>query len=193
MLGLFERTPRFVKRFDDLGGADFRRGRDLCRRGAVAQLSRRGADLRPQGLSAASVSTRRRAAKVARLSALIRRSSSLAVPPNTNEAFLREVDEELRRDQLVDVWRRYGTLAIVAASSPRSRRSAAGSAGSITARQRAGAEGEQLLQARMTSSAPASTTRRAGAAGADSRSRSAPAIARSRCSARPTCCSRRTT
>lgn len=32
----------------------------------------------------------------------------MAVPPATNEAFLREVDEELRRDQLLTVWRRYG-------------------------------------------------------------------------------------
>jgi hypothetical protein len=32
----------------------------------------------------------------------------LAVPPNTDEAFLREVDEELRRDQLASFWTRYG-------------------------------------------------------------------------------------
>jgi hypothetical protein len=32
----------------------------------------------------------------------------LAVPPKTDEAFLREVDEELRRDQLTSVWTRYG-------------------------------------------------------------------------------------
>lgn len=32
----------------------------------------------------------------------------LAVTPNTDEAFLREVDEELRRDQLASVWTRYG-------------------------------------------------------------------------------------
>jgi hypothetical protein len=41
----------------------------------------------------------------------------LAVTPNTDEAFLREVDEELRRDQIVDVWKNYGRViagAIVA-------------------------------------------------------------------------------
>jgi hypothetical protein len=38
----------------------------------------------------------------------------LAVPPNTNDAFLREVDEELRRDELVNVWRRYGRWIVVA-------------------------------------------------------------------------------
>lgn len=36
----------------------------------------------------------------------------MALPPNTNEAFLREVDDELRRDQLVGFWERYGKLAI---------------------------------------------------------------------------------
>jgi len=38
----------------------------------------------------------------------------LAVPPKTDEAFLREVDEELRRDQLTSVWTRYGRWIIVA-------------------------------------------------------------------------------
>lgn len=32
----------------------------------------------------------------------------LALPPQNNEAFLREVDEELRRDQLLTLWRRRG-------------------------------------------------------------------------------------
>lgn len=36
----------------------------------------------------------------------------MAVPPKTDEAFLREVDEELRRDQLTSAWERYGKLAI---------------------------------------------------------------------------------
>lgn len=35
----------------------------------------------------------------------------MAVPP-TNEAFLREVDEQLRRDQALGLWRRYGLIAI---------------------------------------------------------------------------------
>ena len=42
----------------------------------------------------------------------------MALTPQNNEAFLREVDEELRRDQLVSVWQRYGrwiVIAIVAA------------------------------------------------------------------------------
>jgi hypothetical protein len=38
----------------------------------------------------------------------------LAVPPNTDEAFLREVDEELRRDQLASFWTRYGRWLIAA-------------------------------------------------------------------------------
>lgn len=38
----------------------------------------------------------------------------MAVTPNTDTAFLREVDEELRRDQLARVWRRYGIAAIAA-------------------------------------------------------------------------------
>ena len=38
----------------------------------------------------------------------------MAVPPNTDAAFLREVDEELRRDQLAKAWRSYGIAGIVA-------------------------------------------------------------------------------
>lgn len=36
----------------------------------------------------------------------------MAVTPNTDEAFLREVDEELRRDQLASAWSRYGRWLI---------------------------------------------------------------------------------
>lgn len=36
----------------------------------------------------------------------------MAVPPKTDEAFLREVDEELRRDQIAGVWTRYGRLIL---------------------------------------------------------------------------------
>lgn len=36
----------------------------------------------------------------------------MAVPPNTDAAFLREVDEELRREQMATAWRRYGIAAI---------------------------------------------------------------------------------
>lgn len=38
----------------------------------------------------------------------------LALPPQTDQAFLREVDEELRREQLATAWRRWGRWAIVA-------------------------------------------------------------------------------
>lgn len=38
----------------------------------------------------------------------------LAVTPNSDQAFLREVDEELRRDQLASFWTRYGRWLIVA-------------------------------------------------------------------------------
>ena len=38
----------------------------------------------------------------------------MALPPPTNEAFLREVDDELRRDELLSAWRRYGRAAIAA-------------------------------------------------------------------------------
>lgn len=38
--------------------------------------------------------------------------SPLAVPPNTDAAFLREVDEELRRDQLAKAWRSYGKVGV---------------------------------------------------------------------------------
>jgi len=38
----------------------------------------------------------------------------LAQPPDISETFVREVDENLRRDQLEDFFKRYGTLLIVA-------------------------------------------------------------------------------
>ena len=38
----------------------------------------------------------------------------MAVPPVNNEAFLREVDEEYRRDQMVALWKRYGVVAAIA-------------------------------------------------------------------------------
>ena len=38
----------------------------------------------------------------------------LALTPSTNEAFVREVDDELRRDQMVMVWRRFGILIVLA-------------------------------------------------------------------------------
>ena len=36
----------------------------------------------------------------------------MAVTPKTDEAFLREVDEELRRDQIVGVWTKHGRLIL---------------------------------------------------------------------------------
>ncbi|MEH3122239.1 MAG: tetratricopeptide repeat protein [Sphingomonas phyllosphaerae] len=38
----------------------------------------------------------------------------MALTPQNNEAFLREVDDELRRDQALHVWRRYGVALIAA-------------------------------------------------------------------------------
>lgn len=38
----------------------------------------------------------------------------MAITPNTNQAFLREVDDELRRDQLATFWERWGRWLIVA-------------------------------------------------------------------------------
>lgn len=38
----------------------------------------------------------------------------MAITPPSNEAFLREVDEELRRDQLVGFWRRWGMWLVAA-------------------------------------------------------------------------------
>lgn len=36
----------------------------------------------------------------------------MAVTPNTNDTFLREVDEELRRDQAIAIWRKWGRLIV---------------------------------------------------------------------------------
>lgn len=38
----------------------------------------------------------------------------MAVTPDTDQAFLREVDEELRRDQVAALWRRWGRIALAA-------------------------------------------------------------------------------
>ena len=38
----------------------------------------------------------------------------MALTPQNNQAFLREVDEELRREQAIGVWRRYGRWIVVA-------------------------------------------------------------------------------
>ena len=38
----------------------------------------------------------------------------MAQPPQSNDSFLREVDEELRKDQALDFWKRYGKLLIAA-------------------------------------------------------------------------------
>jgi hypothetical protein len=39
---------------------------------------------------------------------------NLARTPQTNEAFLREVDEELRRDELTRFWKRWGRILVLA-------------------------------------------------------------------------------
>lgn len=36
----------------------------------------------------------------------------MALPPENNAVFMREVDEELRRDQMMNFWTRYGRIAI---------------------------------------------------------------------------------
>ena len=36
----------------------------------------------------------------------------MAVPPTTNEEFIREVDDELRREQALNIWKRYGRWII---------------------------------------------------------------------------------
>ena len=48
MLGLFERTPRFVKRYDDLATRIGDGGGDICRRGARAGVPDRRPDLSAQ-------------------------------------------------------------------------------------------------------------------------------------------------
>lgn len=70
----------------------------------------------------------------------------MASTPPTDEAFLREVDEELRRDQLQTIWQRYGRLLLAAIGL-----ALAGLAGYLIwtaqATQKAEAQGEQLSAA----------------------------------------------
>lgn len=38
----------------------------------------------------------------------------MALTPQNNQAFLREVDEEYRRDQMIGLWQRYGRVIVIA-------------------------------------------------------------------------------
>ncbi|KTT72916.1 tetratricopeptide repeat protein [Sphingomonas endophytica] len=70
----------------------------------------------------------------------------MAFPPQNNEAFVREVDEELRRDQALHVWRSYGR-AIIAAIVVALVAFGAYLFWQHRQEQAAGREGEQLQQA----------------------------------------------
>ena len=120
MLGLFERTPRFVKRYDDLAARDRRGGRRLCRGRAsraaspprtrsTGRKSKSGSP-RVAGLAFARAAARRCAASF-RSSAVGKGATGMMDSPiewtedvfgasPNDETFLREVDEELRRDQM---------------------------------------------------------------------------------------------
>ena len=56
MLGMFERTPRFVKRYDDLASRISEAARDLCRRSALAQLPDGGSDIPTENYNALCLS-----------------------------------------------------------------------------------------------------------------------------------------
>jgi 3-methyl-2-oxobutanoate hydroxymethyltransferase len=51
MLGMFDRVPRFVKRYDELAGRISAAGRGLCRRRPPPAVPDGGPGLRPQGLT----------------------------------------------------------------------------------------------------------------------------------------------
>lgn len=70
----------------------------------------------------------------------------MALPPQNNETFVREVDEELRRDQALHVWRTYGR-AIIAAVVVALAAFGAYLFWQHQQEQAAGREGEQLQQA----------------------------------------------
>ena len=126
MLGLFERTPRFVKRYDDLAseigeaaaGIATRCGRALSRP-TSRPTGRRLLDPLPfppaalDGAPPASVhpgwGRKRRGA-----SHRISYEDPLALPTDPAETFVREVDENLRRDQMRDMAKRYGKWIVAA-------------------------------------------------------------------------------
>ena len=58
MLGLSPRVPKFVKRYGDLGPGIEKAIAELCRRGAVAQLSRARARLSDEGQEALKAAKR---------------------------------------------------------------------------------------------------------------------------------------
>ena len=143
MLGMFERTPRFVKRYDDLARPDRRSSAHLCRkRFDRAPLPDRRPDLparklacsAPFAFGAAAARRGRRqlpfitggeGKRPASGSPIERTEARLAQPPDISETFVREVDENLRRDQLRDFFKAYGSWLIAARRSCSSPRAAA--------------------------------------------------------------------
>ena len=134
MLGMFERTPRFVKRYDDLaariGEAAAAYAAEVRARSfPTADQTYRPKSLTPLPLRAAAA---RRCAASFRSSGWGREAPAcgspterieavLAQPPDISETFLREVDENLRRDQLRDFVKTYGSW-LIAARDPVPRR-----------------------------------------------------------------------
>ena len=125
MLGLFERTPRFVKRYDNLAEQIGKAAETYADGGAVAHLPVGGPDLPAQRRQARSAPfafadlAARRCAASFRSSGVGKEAPGmisshfvlrqvLALPTDSNDTFLREVDENLRRDQLQDFFKKYG-------------------------------------------------------------------------------------
>ena len=71
----------------------------------------------------------------------------MALKPNDGETFLREVDEELRREQMNRFVTRYGWWLVAARRARSSARSAAGSGGRRASSRRGRREGETLIEA----------------------------------------------
>jgi hypothetical protein len=131
MLGLFERTPRFVKRFDDLAAGSARRRPPMPPRCAAAPSRPRSRSTAPQvkSLSPAELYREAAGAKIGRANLpfifdpVCHRAvwwgrggpgscigDFLGDQAWDNESFYREVDEELRKEQLTGTWKRYGKL-----------------------------------------------------------------------------------
>ena len=206
-MGLFERTPRFVKRFGDLAGGDQRGRGGLCRRGEEPRLPDRGADLPRQEVSLPfrtaawlrSGGGRARALmrcgperyvdgrpwpvrRLPRIGDLSWRSS-----PNDGETFLREVDDELRREQINQTSSRAtaGGSSAACADARRDRRLSL----VVRSRQARGAgRGARRDPARRARTAwrPATASRRDAADRRARRERQSRAIAPPPCSPAPT-------
>ena len=130
MLGLSPRVPKFVRRYGDLGPSIAGRGRGLC--GGCARPRLPGPGKRLSDENKGEIRRRLRALDAPFVNLCLGSATSLGYAPidfgrlggarsrgiqlvsDASDVF-REVDEEVRREQLKKLWERYGHYAVALA------------------------------------------------------------------------------